>query len=261
MFGAPCMGTDPGQPPSRARIILAVLVGLAGSFLAARSMPLLASRPAPEEEARPQAPKPYEPPTRATAREGEAFFESRDVAPVKIACADCHLIQHPQTPAPDDRIRPGHNLFDAFGRGAWWNNKITTDCGEAAEVCIKRFMGAGELPPRARVGLVKLMKETNAPWSTPLTILRVPAGRTDVSGGDASRGAALFDRACAWCHPGGGAASSGPSLLESKMTPQEIGETIREGGERMPFFQADILGEQETADIAAYTYSLRSPGH
>lgn len=256
MFGAPCMGTDSGQPGGTLRAVLALAVGLAGSFLAARSMPLQASRPEPEESSA-RAPKIYEPPTRATAREGEEFFLSRDAAPVKIACADCHLIQNPQSPPPDDRIRPGHNLFDAFGRGAWWNNRITTDCGEAAEVCIKRFMGADELSPRARVGLVKFMMETEAPFSTPLTLLRVPAGRTDVSGGDAARGEDLFRRACAWCHPGGGAASSGISLLESKMTPQEIGETIREGGERMPFFQADILGEQEAADIAAYTFSIR----
>jgi len=249
------MQAEPDRPGRTARAILAVAAGLAGSFLTAPAIPLLAGRAAPEERAS-EPPKPYESPTRATVQEGKEFFHSRDVAPVKISCADCHLILHPQAAPPDDLIRPGHNLFDAFGRGTWWNDRILTDCGEAAEVCLKRFQGADEMPPRARVGLVKYMKSMEAPVSVSLTLLRVPAARTDVSGGDSARGEDLYRRACAFCHPVDDG-SSELSLLKSKMTPQEIGETIRTGFERMPFFQADILSEQEVADIAAYTYSLR----
>ncbi len=255
MFGGPCTGSEGGRRTGR--ILLAIVATAAAAILAAPSLPLLADRSAQEEQ--PPAPRPPAPPRpgAATSREGEQFFFDRNAAPAGIACGDCHLINSPALAPPDDLIRSGHNLFDAFGRGTWWNGRITTDCGEAAEVCFKRFQGAEELPPWARVALVKYMKSRSAPVSNPWILLRVAPGQSNVGAGDEEEGRDLFRRACALCHPGGAAASEGGSLRDSTMTPREIADLIRAGRGRMPFYQSDILGDEEVADLAVYTHSLR----
>lgn len=243
-------------PSPEGPLLLYLAIAIVGSAIAAPSIPLLAVKDIQSAGVETQRPRDRRP-TSATSADGKDFFYSREVAPVKLACADCHLIQHPQAAPPDDLIRSGHNLFDAFGRGNWWSGRITTDAGEAGEICIKQFQGAPELPPFARVGLVRFMKRQAAPFSNPWIVLRVPAAQTDVSGGKTEPGQDLFRRACAFCHPGGSAAAKEPSLQKSKMTPQEIGELVRTGRGTMPFFQADILSRQDVADIAAYTYSLQ----
>jgi mono/diheme cytochrome c family protein len=257
MLGTSCIGSVKERGRRSRRILLAAILVAAGATLAAPELPLLAHRAAQEEQ--PPAPKPPAPrrPGAATSREGEQFFFDRGAAAAGIACADCHSIHSPAVAPPDDLIRPGHNLFDAFGRGTWWNGRITTDCGQAAEVCFKRFQGAEELPPWARVALVKYMKSRSAPVSNPWILLRVPPGRSNVGAGTEERGRDLFRRACAVCHPGGAAASEGGSLRKSTMTPREIADLIRAGRNRMPFYQADILGDQDVADRAVYTHSLR----
>jgi mono/diheme cytochrome c family protein len=178
------------------------------------------------------------------------------VGPAKVACADCHLIADPRQAVPDDLIRPGHNLFDAFGRGTWWNGRVTTDCGEAAEVCFKRFMGGEELDGRARTALVLFMKGRAAPVSNPMILHRVPPGRAEVSQGDAARGRDLFRRACAICHSAGDG-PAGPDLAASSMTAREIADVVRTGRNRMPLFQGDVLSDADVADLAVYTRSLQ----
>ena len=194
----------------------------------------------------------------ATSSDGARFFSDRAAGPAKVACADCHLIENPALPPPDDLIRSGHTLFDAFGRGTWWNGRITTDCGEAAEVCLKRFQGAPELPPKMRTALVLYMKSHSAPVSNPIILMRVPPAGTDVNQGDAARGQDLFRRACSVCHAPGGS-DSGPDLSRSKMTAREIADTTRAGKGRMPFFQGDILSNEQVADISVHAQRLQPP--
>ena len=243
----------------RDRRTLIAAVAAAGILLGATSFPLLAFRPAEEPKPQQQPPPPQPPPPRPgipTSQDGARFFFDRDAAPAKIACADCHALTLPGEPPPDDRIRAGHSIYDAFGRGTWWNGRITTDCGEAAEVCFKRYMGGEEFDGHTRTALVLYMKGLSEPAANPLIIHRMPPGKTDVNQGDATRGQDLFRRACALCHPTGGSAL-GPDLRASKMTPREIADTIRTGKGRMPLFQIDILPDGQTADIAAYGYSLQ----
>src|SRR6266850_2908379 len=185
-------------------------------------------------------PAPVPDPEPGTSRGGERFFNNRSTGPGKIACADCHLITPPGFGPPDDLIRAGHNLFDAFGRGTWWNGRITTDSGEAAEVCHQRFQGGTELDARIRLGLVLYMKGQPAPVSNPIVILKVAPGRTPVNEGDAARGNDLFRRACAVCHAAGGPGAGG-DLAASTKTPKEIADLIRTGEGRMPLFQSDVL--------------------
>lgn len=241
-------------------ILLLVAVGLlAGPALFPRHG-VRADQPAPKPETPPgaTAPSPGDPgePGPPSGRRGESFFYNRTVGPGKVACADCHAIANPALAAPDDLIRSGHSLFDAFGRGSWWNGHVTTDCGEAAEVCHKRFQGGGELDAIPRVGLVMYMKDQSAPVSNPIIVSRVPPGRAPVNEGDAARGKDLFRRACDLCHGAGGTGAGG-DLSSSTKTPKEIADLIRTGEGRMPLFQGDILTDAQVADIAAYAWSLQ----
>ncbi|MBI3448736.1 MAG: c-type cytochrome [Acidobacteria bacterium] len=196
-----------------------------------------------------------EPPTSGA---GERYFYNRTVGPGKVACADCHTIEDPAKGAMDDLVRAGHSLFDAFARGSWWNGHVTTDSGEAAEVCHHRFQGGEEIDSRSRTSLVMLMKDHSTPVSSPITVLRVPPGRTPVNSGDAARGKDLFRRACAVCHEATGP-NGGGSLAASSKTPREIADVVRTGQGRMPLFQGDVLSDDQVADIAAYAFSLQPP--
>lgn len=254
----------PSSPPKRyagLRAGFGAAAAVLAALLAAAALPE-AVEPSPfkpAEGARLATPPPS-PPFRDHAslvdRAGEALFFSREETPLPIACADCHLVTPPGAAPPDDLIRPGHTVYDAFGRGNWWNGKVTTDCGEAGEVCLKRFMGGREMSGKMRTRLVLYMKSLAAPYSNPFVLRRMPPGRVDASSGDPARGEELFRRACESCHPGGGA-GLGPDLHASMMTAREIADLIRAGRDPMPFYQADVLTNDEVADIAAFTRSLQ----
>ena len=240
---------------------------LAAALLIASTLPLFALLPeggaeAPSPGPRLSTPQPVPPPRdpgSTVDRGGERLFFSREEGPIPIACADCHLVTPPGSPSPDDLIRPGHTVYDAYGRGSWWNGRVTTDCGEAGEVCLKRFMGGTEMSGKMRTGLVLYMKSLGAPYGDPFVLRRKPPGQVSAGSGEAEAGRDLFRRACDACHPGGGA-GLGPDLGTSKMTPGEIADLIREGRDPMPFYQGDILDDDQVAHIAAYTHSLQPRG-
>ena len=271
MLGSPCLGEGPSTRTGQALVILAFCA--LGLSLGAPALPYGPIHPAarrataappgtsgagnerPALSTPPPKPPLHEPGS-TVDRVGERVFFSRDETPIPIACADCHLVTPPGTPPPDDLIRPGHSVYDAFGRGNWWNGHVTTDCGEAGEVCLKKFMGGREMSGKMRTELVEYMKSLGAPTSSPIVLRRVPRGRVKAGEGALDSGRDLFARACAACHPGGGA-GTGPDLRSSKMTAEEIAELIRAGKDPMPFFQADILTDDEVSDVAAYTRSLQ----
>jgi len=203
---------------------------------------------------RPRPPR-HDPGSKVDSR-GEAIFFSRDETPTRIACADCHLVTPPGASPPDDLIRTGHTVYDAAGRGNWWNGRIMTDSGEAGEVCLKRFMGGTEMTGLMRTRLVEYMMSLAAPYASPFVIRRSPPGRVETSSGDPEQGRELFHRACAGCHPGGGT-GLGSDLTVSAMTPGEIADLIRAGKDPMPFYQTDILTDEEVAHVAAFTYGLQ----
>jgi hypothetical protein len=271
MLGGPCTTGDWGGGGGAGRpLVFAALAAGAGFLLGSGVTPFAgtyrfsatpvrvaqSSQP-PQQPAQHPQPKPApRRPDAPTSSEGEQFFYNRDAGPAKIACADCHLVTAPNEPPPDDLIRAGHSLQNAFGRGTWWNGRVMTDCGEAGEVCFKRFMGGQEFDGRTRTAIVLYIKGRSEPASSPWIIQRVPPGRVDVTRGDFARGADIFRRACSLCH-GAGGGPSGPDLKGSKMTPREIADVVRTGVNRMPFFQADLLSDDQVADVAAYAYALR----
>jgi mono/diheme cytochrome c family protein len=254
MLDGPRFGGDRAAHGGRARSLVTLAVAIVGilwaAFIASSSG---ARADQPGASAAPAGPDEKAPPT---TRAGEQFFFNRAVGPGKIACADCHAITNPALGPTDDLIRAGHNLTDAFGRGSWWNGHVTTDCGEAAEVCYKRFQGGSEMDAVARVSLVMFMKSHSVTVSSPILVLRVPPGRAPINEGDAARGHDFFRRACAVCHGEGGTGAGG-DLAASAKSPKEIADLVRTGEGRMPLFQGDLLTDEQVADVATYAWSLQ----
>ena len=251
------------RPPApRAAPSAGLLLAVAASLLAAPA--ISHSRPTAGDGSSAEAPglaspaprPPLRDPGSTVDRSGERIFYSREETPIRIACADCHAVTPAGTPPDDDRIRPGHTVYDAFSRGNWWNGRVTTDCGEAGEVCLKRFMGGAEMSGKMRTHLVVYMKSLGPPWGSPFVLHRRPPGMVAADSGNPGKGRDLFRRACDACHPGGGA-GQGPDLSLSTMTPREIADLIRVGSDPMPFYQGDILSDDEVADIAAFTRTLQ----
>jgi cytochrome c553 len=248
------LGEDRAAHGGRARTLPVLALAIVGILLVSFIAPHGGAR-ADQQGERVAPAGPAEKPS-PTTRAGEQFFFNRTVGPGKIACADCHAITSPALGPTDDLIRAGHNLTDAFGRGSWWNGHVTTDCGEAAEVCYKRFQGGSEMDGVARVSLVMFMKSHSVTVSSPILVLRVPPGRAPINEGDAARGHDLFRRACGVCHGEGGTGAGG-DLASSTKSPREIADVVRTGEGRMPLFQGDLLTDEQVADLATYAWSLQ----
>lgn len=81
------------------------------------------------------------------------------------------------------------------------------------------------------------------PAATPSTTATAPAG-------GAADGASLFAENCSACHKANGSGGSGPDL-RGEDNAGRVAEQIRQGGDRMPSFSADLTDEQIQA-IAAH---------
>jgi len=72
--------------------------------------------------------------------------------------------------------------------------------------------------------------------------------------GDATAGATVYADNCASCHGADATGGSGPNLVGEVET-DEATDIIMNGKEAMPAF-ADILSEQDVADVIAYLQGL-----
>jgi len=81
------------------------------------------------------------------------------------------------------------------------------------------------------------------------------AGAPSVTG-DATRGAAVFERECSGCHGMGGTGGSGPALQGTGLEASFVTERVREGSGIMP---AGLVSGQDEADVVAYVVSISSP--
>src|SRR5262245_7104130 len=131
-----------------------------------------------------------EPP--GTASHGRKIYKER-------GCANCHATSATEEEGPASLLRAGHPLAGAAYRGSWWNGKITTDAGDAADRCNKTFLDPSSegLDASERKALVLFMQSLGSQTGiSPLTLLRRDAGDVDLRTGDASRGRELYRRAC-----------------------------------------------------------------
>ncbi len=187
-----------------------------------------------------------------------------------FSCATCH--------ATDDRA-PGvaYSLAGTTQREAWWGGKVRT-LRDAADFCWVYFMrGFPALDPttddaRALFDYLASLappEGTSAPLpALPLTIVEAT---TDPGRGDATRGAATYDRACRVCHgdPVTGDGRLGPDVVAipgaSQALAAQLGvdarlvvtEKIRHGqffgvGGNMPFYPIEVLSDADLADLLEY---------
>ncbi len=83
-----------------------------------------------------------------------------------------------------------------------------------------------------------------------------PAGGAALAG-DSSRGATVFQRACAGCHGDGGQGGGvGPTLVDAGLDAAAVSSAVQQGRGVMP---AGIVTGQEQADVVAYVVSISSP--
>ncbi len=221
---------------------------------------------------------------------GRLFF--RTVIDDGYACSDCHPGAVP--PTDTSRIHAGHALTGVVGRKDWWNSRIRgrhESVSNAALYCYARFQTleleelekqykdsldgvnpAAVLPDSLTQALTAFLKSFKGVASPPDTLYRFPYPvgskraaadyvRTVLTlAPDSAAGAALYSRACAWCH-GLDAQGVDGKGQEIKLKPREFAvmiEQVRFGGYRMPFFQQDRVSDQDLRNIVEHLSTLLS---
>jgi mono/diheme cytochrome c family protein len=72
---------------------------------------------------------------------------------------------------------------------------------------------------------------------------------------DVELGAALFERLCTGCHPGGHR-GEGPDLTRHARTSERMVRKIRRGADGMPAFGTDRISDEEMPRLLAYLASI-----
>lgn len=224
--------------------------------------------------------EPAEPEVRvvdATAIEhGAALFQDPTVAGSDFnsyTCATCHAT----TGAAADEILPGAPLAGAVKRPSYWGGQ-ERNLLRAVNHCLYFFMlkddawTTDDVEARAVYAFLEsLPGDVSSQQPAPFT---VAVTFSDPPQGDATRGEAVFDRACVSCHgeafTGEGRLVPRASVLPGewldahpldKYTPLDrrlvFTEKVRHGtflgyGGQMPPFSLDLLTDQQIGDLLAY---------
>lgn len=188
-----------------------------------------------------------------------------------FACATCHATEPRST-----RAQPGAMLAGVTTRPSYWGGTVL-DLLDAVNACRITFMSA-ERPwlatdedARALYAYLASLPPTLTE-AAPFTVVRSTA---DVAPGDATRGAAAYDRTCRGCHGGihtadGRADARIPALPDDVArahspafgyAPSDVRlvfiEKARHGAflgysGRMPPFSREALADADLADILAF---------
>lgn len=188
-----------------------------------------------------------------------------------VACIDCHATTVPAAPTG----QPGAHLVNVTRRPTTWGGEEDVLL-DAVNHCLFWFMGRAEpLAADDPAGedlyalLASLDDEAEAlPVAFTLGEVAWPGP------GDAARGAAVYERSCAWCHgalhTGDGAESpSAPVLPEDTLAAHPLGdyteesrrlvfvEKVRHGpflgyGGTMPPFSLEVISDADLADLLTF---------
>jgi thiosulfate dehydrogenase len=190
-----------------------------------------------------------------------------------VACSTCHLVTDGGggvTRRPD-RIDPGYDLGNSAHRKSWWGGYETKLLG-AINVCVTSFMGAEpfgaeSLEVRQIYEYLLDASPDTAALPLPLTVVKTATGLPQMTG-DAPNGEGIYRAACRVCH---GDPHTGMGRLSKRVgvVPEDTlrafpnvaraatEEKIRHGrffgiGGTMPPFSAEVLSDQDIADILAF---------
>jgi thiosulfate dehydrogenase len=209
-------------------------------------------------------------------RGAELFADPRGFSTSSMnpfACNDCHTTDGGDS-GPDARILPGYDLRGVAARERFWGGQVLT-LADAVDTCLVFFMRAQPLDrdsvdAKALYEYLLSITPAGSPSETlPMTVVE---NVVDVPRGDAIAGAAVYDRACAYCH---GAPHTGAGqILTRRVVLPEIAadyatlfpgvapslvfiELIRHGrffdvGGTMPFFSTEQLTDAQIGDLLAF---------
>lgn len=206
------------------------------------------------------------------AERGQDIFRDRGFGEIEIACIDCHA-DFDEALAEEDRIRPGHSILGAHQRAETWNGEFSGDglrrtaAGAAKCAWLYQEKGSGvedalsEDEAAALMAFYAYVSPGNEPPLLSWEAVTWP-GDPDFEAeafekemeaiaqlrGVASRGEAMFARACAPCHDNG----LGPATRIIRRKADQVPATVRGGEDTMPFFSRDRLSDQDIADIQEF---------
>ena len=208
--------------------------------------------------------------TRGAADRGEALFASTKISrngANALACSTCHT-----TSSLDPRRLAGATLAGVTLRPSFWGGR-QRDLLASTNDCLKFFMldatGLAASDPNAKDLYAYL--ESLPPEVTTAVPFTVVGDLLDLPGGDAARGQAPYTALCASCHgaikTGDGRIAGAARLPDDTRTEhlaegpeglrKIVVEKVRHGAflgysGRMPPFSAEVMTDQELADVIAY---------
>ncbi|MCZ6678981.1 MAG: cytochrome c [Candidatus Poribacteria bacterium] len=198
-----------------------------------------------------------------------------------LACADCHA-DFDEAVNPDGKIRSGHSIVGVPHRGQAKGGMIKGDMFRRAAggggFCYQHFLqripadkvDPTAIPAEQAEALMAYFESVSGDNNGPQFQMKMldkdaaNAAADKIVGmkGDSQRGWKLFSRACNDCHPTPKKAGIGSQLVRSKppkdieKRKHKIAAYVRKGGVVMPFFAADLLSDQDLADIITFLGEL-----
>lgn len=185
-------------------------------------------------------------------REGEAVYRQPLTDGNTFACATCHALTASEAPLR----RAAHPIGAASRRGSWKNGQAHTFL-DAVNACVKGWQGApawSPTEPRFLALAAYLDGQGDSASERKLTFKQV-APPAILTGGDSTRGLAVFNEACAACHGVDGIGSPrGPNLAGTEQAADYVASRVRGFPlvGRMPFWAEDRLSDGELIDLIAW---------
>ena len=192
-----------------------------------------------------------------------------------FSCATCHSAQKDGDPG---RVLAGYTLHDTVARGAWWCGSYNALL-DAVNECYVEFLRGRKLAKSDENGRALLVYlESISPDAKadalPLTVVATLNATyyDSLAGGDKTRGAMLYQKACGNCHgalhTGSGRLGRNVSLIPDESIAAHGSdpvtgaraitiEKVRHGkfftvGGNMPLFSLEALADADLKDILAY---------
>ena len=189
----------------------------------------------------------------------------------RYACIYCHA-NFDEARLDDGYRRPGHMLWNAYGRPSFYNGayrgKGEIPLARAINTCVVAFLQADALTlsnERMRTLIAYVRSISPDEVSPAITITR--SDSPPEMDGDPRRGEALFAAACVLCHREKAVASpltfaDDTAVVLARIRGWQITDAASASGSAppppMPFFSRERLSDQETADLLAYWDYKRS---
>lgn len=206
--------------------------------------------------------------------DGKQLFWSTDWSATGLTCAHCHA-DFNEKKDPDDRLRPGHSLYNGGFRAEWqtWDGRKIQTLKKAVEMCIVRWIVAREgeeedkLPAKHHLRKVlaylrsdDLSPEKKSRAIEPMRTNKLPSDQL-LELGDLNLGMPIFRRSCSHCHLDDGSGPA-PSLIRNGYSRYQIAKKVRGidnpglEGLVMPPFSKDRISDRELINIVAFIYQM-----